>query len=514
VKRVFISMVLVVLAGAQAPLPPLPDLPMPPSPLQGPAPDLKGLNIPGPPEMKAPPAPENKGFEIPGPKDMSKPAPQALENKGFEMPGPKDMNKPAPLVPVNPNSGSANMPKGGVPTYGNDTVKPPPFKLIDNNPTPTYPAPSGPPMKSPGPILQPSEGPFLTPPPSGAVVEPLPTGSVTTPCLSLARTGPAGIKAGQTFSYEIVVRNVGNVFAPQARLEEDLPPGTRFLSSQPMATTLGDRLSWSVDNLAPGAERRFKVEVESSRDGEWKARATLSTSVTVGSQTTVMGAPAQAIIMTGPSSVPVGHSVQFQIRVTNTTSATLTEPTLRVQLPPGLHHLQGEAIEAPLGELAPGQFREITLEVIALQVGKLSADATLLSKSAVMATTRTMVIATEQPILMLRQTGQLAPVVGSEVEYKLEVTNRSGGEVKDVIMMDELPEGLVLAGSNAGAQYDQATRTLRWNIGTLPPGQSRQAVFRAQVRGTGPQINKLSARATGVAEVQLQTILRMGGGAK
>src|SRR5438105_443153 len=99
-------MVLAVLVGAQAPLPPLPDLPMPPSPAQAPAPELKGLNLPGPTEMKSLPA---------------------SEYKGFEMPAPKEMHKPAPLVPVNPNGGSAIMPKGGVPTYGNDNVKPPPF---------------------------------------------------------------------------------------------------------------------------------------------------------------------------------------------------------------------------------------------------------------------------------------------------------------------------------------------------------------------------------------------------
>jgi hypothetical protein len=127
------------------------------------------------------------------------------------------------------------------------------------------------------------------------------------------------------------------------------------------------------------------------------------------------------------------------------------------------------------------------------------------------ASARATLVATEQPILVLKQTTQLAPAVGAEIDFKLEVTNRSGGEVRDLRIADELPEGLQFAGGDNGAQYDQATRTVRWTVGNLAPGQTRQVLFRAVVRGTGPQINKFSARAAGVADAQLQTILRMGG---
>ena len=81
----------------------------------------------------------------------------------------------------------------------------------------------------------------------------------------LQRTSPPTVKAGQPFSYEIIVRNgvpetrtwlAINIAAQQVRVEEDLPPGTKFLGAQPPAAVEGDCLMWNFENIAPGTERR------------------------------------------------------------------------------------------------------------------------------------------------------------------------------------------------------------------------------------------------------------------
>src|SRR5256885_10130847 len=46
---------------------------------------------------------------------------------------------------------------------------------------------------------------------SGPNVQPsVPPGSMSTPCLVLQRSGPAQVKAGQIFAYDIIVRNIGS----------------------------------------------------------------------------------------------------------------------------------------------------------------------------------------------------------------------------------------------------------------------------------------------------------------
>jgi uncharacterized repeat protein (TIGR01451 family) len=418
-------------------------------------------------------------------------APEAASGSQFT--NPPGAPRPPALVPIGPDMRDPPVQKSPMQLPQD---KPPPFRLIGDNPPPDLS-----PLKS-------------APLPA---TDPLPPGAMATPCLTLARSGPANVKAGQSFAYEIVVRNVGSLPA-QARLEEELPAGTKLVTAQPMPVVQGDHLTWNLESLAAGAEQRYKVEVEVGRGGDWKANATLIVAVTSAWMAAVTGAPAQPLTMTGPATVPVGHAVPLTIRVTNTTGETLNNAVLCVQMSTGLQHLHGSAIEGPLGDLAPGQVKEVTLETYALQTGRLVADARLLAGRKSVAPVQTtvgavqvVVQAAEQPTLAIRQTGPMSPAVGSECEFKLEVANRASAAVREVQVNDVLPEGLQFL-TGDGAQYDPAMRAIRWNVGTLQPGQSRQMSFRAQVRAPGPQLHRVSAQALSVPEAQLNTILRVGGG--
>jgi uncharacterized repeat protein (TIGR01451 family) len=198
--------------------------------------------------------------------------------------------------------------------------------------------------------------------------------------------------------------------------------------------------------------------------------------------------------------------------VTNITEVPLTDGLVRVQMTPGLQHLYGDAIEAAVGDLAPAQSKELTLEAITGQTGRLALEAQLVSGKKIVATAQSVVIATEQPTLVLRQTGPLSPPVGGEYEFKLDVTNRSPNEVHDLEVTDVLPEGMQFAGGDSRSQFEAASRTLHWQIGALAPGQTRQMVFRASIRGSGAQVNRISARAAGVDEARLHIVMRLGGG--
>jgi uncharacterized repeat protein (TIGR01451 family) len=410
----------------------------------------------------------------------------------------------APDLPIPPDLTQMPTPVNGAPIpppttqevaappSRSENTKPPPFHLIDPNRAPESislkPAPTDPP-------------------------EPMLTGAGAAPHLVVTRNGPANVRAGEPFSYEILVKNDGTMPTTQLRLEEHLPPGTKLLKAQPMAVSQDARLVWTMDSLAPDEQQSFKVEVEASRDGEWSATGTLLTVSVSSTMKTNVGSIAQRpLTMTGPGSLPVGHPVELQMRVANSTATPMTDLLVRVQMAPGLQHMHGDAIEANIGDLAPGQSKDLTLEAITAQTGRLTAEATLLSGKKALANAQAVIVATDQPTLVLRQTGPLAPPVGGEHEFKLEITNRSAGEVREVEVSDALPEGLQFTAADSRAQFDAASRTLRWKMGTLAPGQSRQMVFRAQVRGAGPQVNRISARAAGVAEAQLQTVLRLGGG--
>jgi uncharacterized repeat protein (TIGR01451 family) len=397
----------------------------------------------------------------------------------------QSVTKPPALVPVQSELRTGAPPVPSLPT---DT-KPPSFKLVD----------------VPGPTVSETSNKMA---PTAPTVSPLAPGTVATPCLVLERSGPVSASAGQMFSYEITVRNPGTVPAAQARLEELLPQGTRYLGGQPLARGQGDRLVWDLQNIAAGAEQRIRVDVETSQDGAWKSEATLSVAISQALHTQVTPAPLQMLTVTNPSSISVGHPVSFVLRLTNTTAAPLTDLLLEVRLSPGLEHLQGDAIEGSLGDLAPGKSREVTLDAVTTQAGQLTVVATVHSTNKPVAVANAAVTATEQPILALKLT-ELPASPSREQEFRVDVINRSATELREVMVTELLPEGLEFVTAEMGT-YEPGARTIRWPVGTMDPWQTRQVTFRAAARTAEPQLNRVSVQASNGIEAQFYSIVRGG----
>jgi len=331
-------------------------------------------------------------------------------------------------------------------------------------------------------------------------------GAAQTPSLVVEKHGPATVHAGQPFTYEIVLRNVGLVPALGIRLEDELPAGTRFVGSQPPTTPQGDRLVWTGTRLPPAGEQRFRVEVIPAGGAEWNGKATVTVSVAQALRVAVSGG-GLTLNLTGPPTVVVGHPVPFDLRLTNSGSTPLTNLTLRVPLPPGLQHPLGSAIEAADLTLAPGETRTLNLELIAAQPGRQSVEAAVLSGKQTLTTTRAEVLVTEDPVLTIRITGPAESWVNQESEYRLEVTNRSGVAARSVTVTDLLPVGVAFVGSGATWQ-DATTRIVRWQVGAMEPGQTKVISLKLMSRVEGGVLNQASARNEQGHEAQLHSVLR------
>jgi uncharacterized repeat protein (TIGR01451 family) len=439
---------------------------------QGQLPPLPLVPAPGA-AQPAPPAP------APGQALMPAPRPTIPDVRA---PAPQQDSRPPALTPVNPDAAVSVQ-------AGPEGYKPPAFRLVDTPPPVEVPKSNKP-------------GPTPTP-------DPLPPGTVATPCLVLQRSQPLAAKTGQPFTYEISVKNVGASAAGQAQLLDCLPLGTRYLGGEPIATILGDgeKLQWTLENLAPGAERRVRVEVEPTREGEWKAQATVTVALTSSVQVQVAAGPVPPLSVLGPPHVTAGHLVPVTIRVTNSTAGTWSNAVVRVQMSSGLQHLQGNVIEGAIGDVVPGKTRELPLSMVAQQAGPATIEVTVLQGKTSVANARANLTVTEPGTLVLKQAGPATVRAGVEQEFKLEVANRGTLEIRDVVVTDTLPENLELV-SAEGASFDRGTRKLQWNLPPLASGHSHSLVFRAVVRGQEPMTNRATARAAGMPEAQLHAIVR------
>jgi uncharacterized repeat protein (TIGR01451 family) len=347
-----------------------------------------------------------------------------------------------------------------------------------------------------------------------ATAEPPAVSGVCTPALALEKHGPAQVQLGQPVAYEIVVRNVGRLPAAQVRVEDGLPPGVRVLGTAPQAVLQGQRLAWTVAQLPPGQEARFRVEVMPSSAGELVGSATVSAAVSAEVRTRVLG-PGLEVAVEGPVTAAVGQSIPFKIRVSSRDAQAQRGLVLRVQLSEGLRHPMGKEIEADLGDLDAGKSRTIDLPVSATAPGRVGIEALVMGSAGKQARGQGVVVVTPAPAaapappqkaeakLLLRMNGPEQLSQGQKVEYKIGVVNRGPVPLSHVIINDRLPEGLTFLSADNGGTFDKASRNVLWQVGTVPPHQERTVTLKVQAREAGNQVPQVWAEDDQGDQVQL-----------
>src|SRR5262249_53541062 len=96
-----------------------------------------------------------------------------------------------------------------------------------------------------------------TPAPLGPNPVALAPSAQSQPAVSVEMIGPETASVGLPVSYEIVVRNRGQVPVAYVKVDDELPQAFRYLGGEPKAEFPGERLSWNLGVMEPGSERRI-----------------------------------------------------------------------------------------------------------------------------------------------------------------------------------------------------------------------------------------------------------------
>jgi uncharacterized repeat protein (TIGR01451 family) len=209
--------------------------------------------------------------------------------------------------------------------------------------------------------------------------------NVVAPVLAVTKTGPDMRYLGRPIGYDVTVRNTGDGVARNTVLVDPLPSGTQFLSAGDNGQLRGDRIVWELGDLAPGAERKVRVNVMGTAIGQIRnvatARAFCAEAASATAVTDVQGIPAillEVIDIADP--VEVGAETVYEITVTNQGSKPGTNITVTVNLEEQAqfvdaggattHSVNGRTITfAPVPSLAPKAKATWRLRVKAIAPG-------------------------------------------------------------------------------------------------------------------------------------------------
>lgn len=209
---------------------------------------------------------------------------------------------------------------------------------------------------------------------------------------------------------------------------------------------------------------------------------------------------AVALETTMPAETALGKPLVCEIIVRNTGAATATGVHVEAPVPAGTRMIlaQPQAEEKndhlawSLGDLEMGAERRIRVELQAREDGEVVLSPTAAFGAGTAARARVV-----RPPFAVQVTGPESVVVGSEVLFKIQVSNRQANPITSIIVRDQLPPGL---------KHPQGS-TIAADLGTLEPNQTRTIELRATAVQTGRLVNPVTAKGDGGVQAGAQAVV-------
>ncbi len=291
------------------------------------------------------------------------------------------------------------------------------------------------------------------------------------PQVTIHKLMPEEVQVGKPAVFRIVVRNSGAIAIPKVEVHDPIPWGVRVLRTNPTATQGSQgTLVWSLGPLRPGDEAVLEAEVMPLQEGELGSVTTVMVHIQASARTKCTRPQLTVKTQVQPQ-VMIGDEVLVTMTVSNTGSGVATNVVLEEHVPPELQHPAGNELENVLGDLKPGESRQVQLKLQAIRAGHAvnrliaRADGNLRVEDQ----TTIQVLA---PQLEVAVNGPSRRFLDREMSYQISLINRGTAPAKNVRLTASLPAGLQFVRTNNAGAYDPTTHSVQWLLAELPVGQT------------------------------------------
>lgn len=303
----------------------------------------------------------------------------------------------------------------------------------------------------------------------------------------LEKSAPAMVSLNEPFDYNYTV--IAKDKVKKVVVEEEIPAGAKYVSSDPEAEVNGSNVKWTLYNLEKGDNVALKLTVNPTQVADLSNCAQI-TAYPDACTTTSVGVPELAIVKTTPNEqVMLGADVPWNITVTNTGNFCAYDVVVTDTLPAGVSHASGQRVlTSELGTLAPGESRDISVNTEVTATGEHCNVAVVESSNAGSAKDDACISVVEAGLEVVKE-GTPMQFVSKEASYNIKVTNTGDVPLTDVVVTDTVPSQNKLIAAR-GAQTNGNTATWTTSLGA---GESKS--FEVKVIGLegGTYCNQVSA---------------------
>jgi uncharacterized repeat protein (TIGR01451 family) len=297
------------------------------------------------------------------------------------------------------------------------------------------------------------------------------------------------VLVGDSAAFTLTVSNPGDGSADQVRIHAVLSEGLEHAR--------GNKIDFEIGNLAAGESRNVTLlcgtrtagaqKCEASAEAEGGLRAQDAVSVNV-----IM--PRLDLQLVGPALRYLGRKAVYTVKVTNPGDAPAANVTVGHTVPEGFkvlaasdggrHDYTSHTVSWFLGEIGPGQTREVHVEVQAVTAGDfkhkagavgargLRAEAELGSRVEGLSALLLEMVDTEDPI-----------EVNSDTAYEVRITNTGSKVENDIKLIATIPDKMEFKGAQGPARFREEGKLIVFEpLEKLAP--RADAIFRINVKAT------------------------------
>jgi hypothetical protein len=320
--------------------------------------------------------------------------------------------------------------------------------------------------------------------------------TISTPGASIevSTSGPRTISVGKNASYGVDVINNGRAAAQQLAVTFTVPSWIELTntslttgSKELLRETDATRVVWRIDRLEPGKTQRLTLDVIPRKAQVFDLNVEWSVAPLVGAVQVQVTEPLLKIGITGPDEVQFGQTALYNLAIRNPGTGTAENVNIMLS-----EALGGE--RAALGNIGPGEEKNIQVELIARSAGALDLSANVTGDGNLQDSAAKKILV-RRAQLAVAIAGPTMKYAGSTGNFQITVENVGDAIAQDIYAAIGLPAGVqYVSGIEAAERIEGG---MRWSVGALPPGGKRTYTVACQMNATGQVLIETGVRGAG-----------------
>jgi uncharacterized repeat protein (TIGR01451 family) len=333
------------------------------------------------------------------------------------------------------------------------------------------------------------------------------------PVLSVKTLGPRRITVGKESSYELLIRNSGQVAADEVVVSVDLPEWAEVMGTE---TTIGEidastdfqapkQLTWKIARLEAKAQEKLILRLVPRQSRPFDLAVRWDYRPVALEAMIEVQEPKLEMRLEGPREVLFGKREVYRLELANTGTGEAEGVEISL-LPIGT----GENIPAThrLGTLAAGEKKVIEVELTARQAGVLTIKVDARGDGGVEASLAE-TIAVLRAALSVAVDAPRMQFVGNEGRYQIRVSNTGTAPATNLRLAARLPLGTKYVSSTGDGKLTAERGELTWNIASLPPGTTKDIEVVTSLERQGTNRLEVSAMADGELAASAESIMQV-----